>query len=65
MVLYSDEFLKLRKDTPKKIESFFSLIQKLPLQIQMLVSNRMFYSSADLIPLSLTEESLKTMLFEL
>jgi len=52
VVFFSDGFLRLRRRTrasPHRVVSFFEICLKLPLELQMLVCNRLFGSGRDVV----------------
>jgi len=49
LVFFADGFLRLRKDTPAPVANFLKICSTLPLEVQMVLVQRMFGSTKDLI----------------
>jgi len=55
VVFYSDSFLRLGNTTPPNVRRFMEISSHLPLELQMLLCNRMFGSEHDTISLKSSE----------
>jgi len=70
IIFLSDDFLVIKKtpknsheekDDPNKLKRFFRITQVLPIELQMVVCNRLFGSARDLIRAVHSEAAFKRM----
>jgi hypothetical protein len=63
VVFFSDEFLTLKtgdKETKsEKAQRFFKIVRQLPMELQMVLCNRMFGSSKELVLTEISEPAFK------
>jgi len=58
-VFFSDDYLALSKNASSNERRFFVILRKLPMEIQMILSNRQARVSRDIVSTQLTELSLQ------
>ena len=58
-VFFSDDYLALSQNASSNERRFFVILRKLPMEIQMILSNRQARVSRDIVSTQLTELSLQ------